>query len=156
MSNVVTGVRAFLAPPPRSPSSYIYGSKIAILGVMVALSVVPDGFFLWLVLPRTLWWLAVAVDVLDAYAAIWLFGIYGSMANRPHCLEDDTIVVRNGLYQSVDFSCGDIACVRKLGLIRRFKLPKRPATIPTASFRVWSGFELKRNVALDTFLRDAV
>ena len=98
--HAVAGVKAFIDPGKVESRSYIHGSKIVIAGAIVALAVVPDAFLFWILLPHRLWWLALVLNVLDVWAVLWLFGIYGTMARRPHSISSERVILRKFCNQS--------------------------------------------------------
>ena len=125
LSHAFAGAKAFVDPRRGTMHSYIQGSKIVIAGVVMAVAVVPDAFFFWLLLPHKLWWLAAVLDVLDVWACFWLFGIYGTMVRRPHEIEAHRVVFRNGIWQRVDVDPRVIRHARVLGVVKRRKLARR-------------------------------
>lgn len=94
------------------------------LGVILTLSIVPDAFLLWLLLPHSLWWLALLFDVLEVWTCIWIFGLYGSMVLHPHELTPERVTFHSGL-NSVQVEPQSIAAARCLGLVRSRDLPRR-------------------------------
>lgn len=118
------GLRSFIDPPQASSRTYVHGSKIGMMAVIITLSVVPDGFLLWMLLPHHLWWLALLLDLLDVWACLWLFGLLGTMANRPHDIRANEIVLRNGILQSVRLNAAHIRDVCCIGTVKRRKLPR--------------------------------
>ncbi|HEV7180393.1 MAG TPA: hypothetical protein VGN11_10995, partial [Candidatus Baltobacteraceae bacterium] len=125
LSRVLFGVRAFINPGRPSPFSYVEGSKIVMVAVIMGVAVVPDAFLFWLLLPHALWWLALALNLLDIWACLWFFGLYGTMVRRPHEVSPERIVLRNGILQTVEIDPGGIEDVRELGIVKRWKLPRR-------------------------------
>lgn len=119
------GLRAFISPPQASSRTYVHGSKIGIMAMIITLSVVPDAFLLWILLPQHLWWLAAVLDLLDVWACLWLFGLFGIMANRPHQIRAGEVVLRNGILQSVRLNAEHISDVHCIGTVRRRDLPRR-------------------------------
>ncbi|HEY5340059.1 MAG TPA: hypothetical protein VIK27_03450, partial [Candidatus Aquilonibacter sp.] len=77
------GLKAFTTSQPVGPYSYVNGSKLVIAGAIIGAAVIPDGVLFWLLLPHGLWWLSLLLDVLDVWAFLWLFGLYGTMIRRP-------------------------------------------------------------------------
>ena len=119
------GLRAFLNPPRASALTYVEGSQIPLGAVIVAIAAVPDAFVLWLALPHGLWWLALLVDVLEIWGALWLFGLYGTMARSPHLIADGRVRLHNGALQTLEFERSNVAAAASLGSIRRRKLPRK-------------------------------
>ncbi len=119
------GLRAFITPPQASSRTYVHGSKIGMMASIITLSVVPDAFLIWVLLPHHVWWLALLLDLLDVWACLWLFGLLGTMANRPHEMRGEQIVLRNGILQSVRLDPKHIADVQCLGVVNRRKLPRK-------------------------------
>lgn len=125
VAHAYCGLKAFIDPGAAHAKTYVHGSKIVIAGAIVAASVVPDALFFWLLLPHHLWWLAVLLDVLDVWAVLWLFGIYGTMVRRPHEISPHRVVFRNGILQTVEVEPGRIKGARVLGEVKKRKLPRR-------------------------------
>lgn len=108
LSHVFAGLKAFVNVVYHTPHSYIGGSKIIMATVVMGAAIVPDAALFWFLLPRHLWWLAALLDILDVWAFLWLLGIYGTMAQRPHEVSPQRIVLRNGILQTVEFDPKDI------------------------------------------------
>ncbi len=123
LSHALVGLRGFLTSLPVDPYSYVNGSKLVVAGAVVAAAVIPDGVLFWLLLPHRLWWLALVLDILDVWAFLWLFGLYGTMIRRPHTITSAGIVLRNGILARVDVDPSLITTVRNLGILKRYQLP---------------------------------
>lgn len=118
-AHIVTGLRGVIDPPRVSCATYVNGSKLMMLGIILTLSIVPDAFLLWLLLPHRLWWLAAILDVLEVWGCGWLFGLYGTMIARPHEIDGDRIVFHNGVLTRSEVLRADIAGTRILGVVKR-------------------------------------
>lgn len=125
LTHAVAGMRAFVNPAPATAHSYIHGSKMMIAAIIIALSIVPDAFLFWLVLPARAWWVALSLNVLDVYACLWFFGLYGTMVRRPHEFSREKVLLRNGLCQTVELRPQHIARARPLGIVKRRQLARR-------------------------------
>ena len=124
-AHIVAGFKGFVNPPRPSCASYVNGSKVAMLAIILTLSIVPDAFLLWLLLPHHLWWLALVLDVLEIWSCGWLFGIYGTMIARPHEIGEKQVVFHNGILKRVQVDRTEVAAARALGSVRRRALPRR-------------------------------
>lgn len=124
LSHSFAGLKAFLNVVHHTPHTYIKGSKIIMAAVVMGAAVIPDAAIFWLLFPHRLWWLATLLDILDVWAFMWLLGIYGTMARRPHEVSQDKVVLRNGILQSVEFDPMDIKEIRTVGIVKRRKLPR--------------------------------
>lgn len=124
-SHALEGAKAFVNPARSTPYTYANGSKLVMMAVIVALSVVPDAFLFWILLPKQMWWLALLLDLLDIWACLWLFGLFGTMVRRPHEIHENRVVFRNGIFQTVSFNVQDIADVEEIGVVKRYKLPRK-------------------------------
>ena len=122
------GLRAFMLPQSPGATSYTNGSKIALLALIVGLSVLPDAIFLLLVIPRAYGWVSIVLALLDLWGCVWLFGLYGTMAARPHEVSPERIVLRNGLVQRVEFAPQHICELHAVGIIKRRQLPSSSRT----------------------------
>lgn len=118
------GLRAFALPQARCDTSYVGGSKVALGAVILAVSVVPDAVFLLLVIPHAYLLLAVLLSLLDVWAVVWLFGLYGTMVARPHDLSSDLVILHNGLLQSATFSLKYVDDMTVRGRFKRRSLPR--------------------------------
>lgn len=124
-SHVAAGAKGFVSPPKPSYASYVAGSKIIMLAIILTLSIVPDAFLLWLLLPHHLWWLALVLDALEIWSCGWLFGIYGTMIARPHEIGEESAVFHNGVLKRVRVDCADVLTARALGSVKRRALPRK-------------------------------
>lgn len=124
-AHITTGLKGLIDPPRPSHASYVNGSKVAMLAIILTLSIVPDAVFLWVLLPHHLWWLAIVLDVLEIWSCGWLFGIYGSMIARPHEIGEERIVFHNGILKRVRIDRSEIAAARAIGSVKRRALPRR-------------------------------
>lgn len=123
-AHILAGLKGFINPPAPSPSSYVNGSKIAMVAIILTLSVVPDAFLLWLLLPHHLWWLAIVLDVLEVWSCAWLFGLYGTMIARPHEIHEKHVVFHNGIVKRIRIERGEVVAARALGVVKRRALPR--------------------------------
>lgn len=126
LSHASAGIRAFIDPGPPGMRTYIQGSKMGMGAVIMAAAIVPDAVFLALVIPQKMWWLAAALDVLDVWACLWFFGIYGTMVRRPHDISPHKIVLRNGIWETLEINPADIASASVAGVVKRRRLPCAP------------------------------
>lgn len=122
LSHACAGMRAFVNPGRSGMHTYIHGSKIMMCAVIMAASIVPDAALFWLLIPHKYWWSALLLDVLDVWACLWLFGIYGTMAQQPHELSAEKIVLRNGFWEKVEFHPSIVESATVLGVVKRRKL----------------------------------
>lgn len=118
------GLRAFALPQAPCDTSYVVGSKVALGAVILAVAVVPDAVFLLLAIPHAYLLLAVLLSLLDVWAVVWLFGLYGTMVARPHDLGSDRVILHNGLLQSVAFSPKYVGDMTVRGRLKRRSLPR--------------------------------
>lgn len=125
VTKAMRGLASFIAPPSPTAYTYVNGSKIVFAAMIVGISVVPDGFFFWLLIPHKVWGLALILDVLDVWAFLWLFGLYGTMVKRPHVIGPDEVLLRNGIFQSVRLSTRSIIDVHILGHVKTHRLGRR-------------------------------
>jgi hypothetical protein len=125
LSNVAAGIREFVSPGRPAARTYVNGTKVGLLAVVVAISIIPDAVLLWLVVPRALWWFALTLDALDIWACAWLLGLYGSMASNPHDLSRQRVVLHSGVLQSVEFDPATIESAQPLGIMTRRQLRPR-------------------------------
>lgn len=123
-AHALAGLKGFLNPPRPSYASYVNGSKVPMLAMLLTLSIVPDAFLLWLLLPHRLWWLAIILDVLEVWSCVWLFGFYGTMIARPHEIGEKNAVFYNGILKRVQVDRAEIVAVRALGTPKRRALPR--------------------------------
>jgi hypothetical protein len=120
----LAALKAFVNVVQHTPHSYIRGSKIIMAAAVMGVAIIPDAVFFRLVLPDKLWWLATLLDIVDVWAFVWLLGIYGTMARRPHEVSSEKVVFRNGILQTVEFDPKDIRGIRTVGIVKRRKLPR--------------------------------
>lgn len=120
-----TGVKAFVAPPKPTYGSYVNGSPVGLIGMLLVLGVVPDAFLRWVFLPSLAWPLALLIGALELWASLWIFGLYGTMAARPHEIASDGVVLHNGVLGSVRLHPHEITGVRVLETTKRRHLPRR-------------------------------
>lgn len=118
------GLRAFAQAPPSSDASYVGGSKVALGAVVLAIAAVPDAVFLLLLVPHAYVVLAIVLSLLDVWAVVWLFGLYGTMVARPHDLNSGLVTLHNGLLQSVTFAPEHVSDTIVRGRIKRRSLPR--------------------------------
>ncbi len=118
------GLRAFLNGPHPSACTYVESSPVPIVALLCGIGVIPDGVFYWLMMPHALWWLALALDVVEIWSALWLLGLYGTMVRNQHVIESERVTLYNGSLGSVAFDRGDVAGVTSLGVVKRRKLPR--------------------------------
>lgn len=116
---VAVGFKAFLDPPQPCATTYVTGSKVITLVVLLAVSLIPDAVLLWLILPHAFWWIAALIDILELYACVWAIGLYGSMVAMPHELSGSRVVFNNGALESLQLERADIASARVLGAVKR-------------------------------------
>ncbi|HZO95295.1 MAG TPA: hypothetical protein VFB22_16225 [Candidatus Baltobacteraceae bacterium] len=117
------GVATLLNPVPPTPYSYVRGSKIALAGVIVAVSLLPDLFAAGLLIPHRVWWAGALIVATEIWGCAWLFGLYGTMARRPHEVACTHVVLRNGIFQTVRFAPEEIETARTVGVVKRYRLP---------------------------------
>lgn len=123
LAHALVGIRAVINPEKPTAYSYVTGSKLIPLGVILVLAIIPDAVLLWLLLPQTLWWLALILNALEIWACVWFFGLYGTMVRSPHELSPEKVLFRNGILHSVEIDPRSIGEMRELGIVRRAKLP---------------------------------
>jgi hypothetical protein len=119
------GLRAILDPPRPTAFTYVEGSLVGLIAIVVAVAAVPDAVFFWLLIPHRLSWLALGLDAADIWGALWLFGLYGTMARSPHTLEGERVTLHNGALQSLAFNRNDVAETTSLGVVKRRALPRK-------------------------------
>lgn len=107
-SHIGAGLNGVVNPPRAGALTYVNGSKIVMLAIILTLAIVPDAFMLWLLLPHHLWWLALVLDVLEIWSCGWLFGLYGTMIARPHEIGEEHATFYNGVLKRTEVSRDDI------------------------------------------------
>jgi len=118
------GLRAFTLTQSSCDTSYVVGSKVGLGAVILAIAVVPDAVFLLLLVPHAYILLAVLLSLLDVWAVVWLFGLYGTMVARPHDLNSGLVTLHNGLLQSVTFAPKHVSDTTVHGRVKRRSLPR--------------------------------
>lgn len=96
MWNAWCGMRTAFAPPRGSADTYVEKNMLGMLGLVLLVGAIPEIPLHHLLLAREPWWSAAILDFLVLYAAAWVFGLYGTMARRPHELGADRIVFHRG------------------------------------------------------------
>jgi len=127
MVNALRGIRLFVSPPRSGAESYVGGSKLPIIAMIVTVSVIPDAVLSAMLLPHHLVWLAILSTGLEIWASMWLWGLFGTMASRPHTITSTKIELRNGILAHVALAPAQIASTESLGILRRAKLPRGKA-----------------------------
>jgi len=125
IAHAAIGLKAFIAPAKPTTFSYVHGSKIALAGAVVALSVLPDAVLFEFLIPRHFWWAAILLDVLNVWGCLWLFGVYGTMVRRPHVVSPNGITLHNGIMQRITFEPENVAQAKSIGLIKSYKLGRK-------------------------------
>lgn len=125
LSHSLAGLKAFVNVVHHTPHTYLRGSKVIIIAVVMGAAIIPDAVFFWLLFPHHLWWFATLLNLLDIWAFLWLLGIYGTMARRPHEISLQKVVLRNGILQSVEFDPKDIKNINIIGIVKRRQLPRK-------------------------------
>lgn len=125
LRHAFAGVKAFVSPPKPTYASYVNGSPLGLFAMMLVLGAVPDAFLRWVFLPNLAWPIALGLNALELWACLWLFGLYGTMAARPHEISAGGVVLRNGVLGCVRFQPCDIVAARVLESTKRRHLPRK-------------------------------
>ena len=118
------GLQEVINPSPPTPLTYTYGSNIGLAGVIISIAVIPDAVLFWLLIPHHYWFIALFLDALDVWACLWLFGALGVMAARPHSIDGQRLVLRNGIFQRAELQVDSVVGSEILGVRTRRQLPR--------------------------------
>ena len=102
------------------PAEFAYGkgSPLGTLVVMVLLTAPVEVVFWELLVPWA--WLRWVLLVFSVYSVLWLVGLYASRVTLPHCLEEDGLRLRQGLFAEVFVPYAEVEGVEK----KRRKAPR--------------------------------
>ncbi|MGZ3517012.1 MAG: hypothetical protein ACXVAM_07525 [Vulcanimicrobiaceae bacterium] len=89
-------LQLFLENPKSNWSTYTDSAKIKMLVLLMPIFLIPDFAFVHLVLPLSLI-LKIIVDLLGIYSCVWVWGMYASMALRPHRFEEAQFIAHRGI-----------------------------------------------------------
>lgn len=78
------------------------------LGLVLAVGALPEIPIHHLFLSGRDWPIAAGLDLVVAYSALWVLGVYGIMASRPHDVHSGTIVFHHGPFAQVTVPREDI------------------------------------------------
>ncbi len=105
------GVRATFTAQAPEARTYAATNFIGAFGLILLVGIPADMFVRHLFLQRY-FWIGIAIDVLEVYAAVWIFGLFGTMVARPHRLEGKRVLLRRGCLGEVEFARDTIEWAR--------------------------------------------
>ncbi|HTU83708.1 MAG TPA: hypothetical protein VMF61_16380 [Candidatus Acidoferrales bacterium] len=119
------GLRAVGAPPKPTPLTYGGESFLPAIVAIVVLAAIPDALVRHLLVPRAyLAWNLVA-DAAVVAGVAWICGLYGSMAELPHRVDDEAIELHLGLAASASCAPSNLRSAEAIGRIKRVQLRRR-------------------------------
>jgi len=100
----------------RVPAGFTYHRGMRRMVGLLAVGVLAEGVIVDLllaaILPGTPWpWIVLALHV---WAAVELTGVYAGLATRPHLLDDETLLLRDGHGPEIRVPLADIVSVRRI------------------------------------------
>ena len=102
LRSVLTGLRTVFAGPAAHGRSYVEKNFLGMFGLILAVGALPEIPVHHLLIPGRDWPLALALDVVLVYSALWVLGIYGLMALRPHEVRGDALIFHRGPFAHVE------------------------------------------------------
>jgi hypothetical protein len=99
-----TGMRTVFGSPASEPERYVEKNFLGMLGLALAIGAIPEIPIHHLLIPTSDWLTAVALDFALLYSAVWVLGVYGVMAQRPHDFRSKNIVFHRGPFARVAIS----------------------------------------------------
>jgi hypothetical protein len=99
-----TGLRRVFASPASEPRSYVEKNFLGMFGLVLAIGALPEIPIHHLLIPTRDWLTATAFDFVLVYSSLWVLGIYGVMALRPHEVQSDRIVFHRGPFCHVEIA----------------------------------------------------
>jgi hypothetical protein len=100
----------------RVPAGFTYHRGLRRMVGLLAIGVLVEGVIVDLLLAATLpgtpWpWIVLA---LHGWAAVELAGVYAGLATRPHLLDDDALLIRDGHGPEIRVPLADIVSARRI------------------------------------------
>jgi len=114
LRNAWNGLRTVFTPAHGSAQTYVEKNLLGIFGVVLLVGAVAEIPLHHALVPRAHWWIAFLLDALVLYAAAWVLGLYATMAQRPHVLDEDRIVFHRGALGSAEVERNAIEQVKPL------------------------------------------
>lgn len=102
LRSVSTGFRTVFASPAPHAQSYVEKNFLGMFGVILVIGAVPEIPIHHLLIPARDWPLTLALDFVLVYSALWVLGVYGAMALRPHQVKPGAIVFHRGVFSHVE------------------------------------------------------
>lgn len=102
LKSVTTGLRTIVASPAPKGCSYVEKHFLGMLGLVLAVGALPEIPVHHLFIGGRDWPIAVGLDLILVYSALWVLGVYGIMARRPHEVQSQTIVFHHGPFAHVN------------------------------------------------------
>ncbi len=107
------GVRATFSAQAPGARTYAATNLIGVFGLLVLVSIPADIFVRHLFLQRY-FWIGVAFDVLEIYAAVWIFGLFGTMVARPHRLDGERVLLQRRCLGRIEFDRNAVESARAI------------------------------------------
>jgi len=107
---IVPGFRAVFAPASQSGLTYTGESFMGMFALVILVSIPPEVLLHHLFLQPAIAW---TLDLAVVICVLLLFGIFGCMAQRPHVVGDDRVILRNGPFTSLDLARANILAVHE-------------------------------------------
>jgi hypothetical protein len=100
----------------RVPAGFTYHRGMRRMVGLLAVGVLVEGIVVDLllaaILPGTPWpWIVLALHL---WATVELTGVYAGLATRPHLLDDETLLIRDGRGPQIRVPVADIVSVRRI------------------------------------------
>lgn len=119
LGNALRGLRAIVSPPRPSGFTYVSDSLWPVFLILLIVGLPPDAFVRHLLVPRQYLAWNLAVDVAAVASVVWLCGLFGSMVERPHEVDEGRVCFNRGLLAGISTSPDNLRTIEALSTFER-------------------------------------
>lgn len=114
LRSALAGVRAVVNPPAPSGLTYVNASFWPLVVIVFVIGIPPDAFVRHLLVPQAYLGWNLAVDAIALLSALWLCGLFGSMAAFPHEVGPESVRFHLGAFGRLACAPSEIAGIERI------------------------------------------